>query len=175
MSIQDDELFQPGGTAVIREVYDNDNAHEMFAEQLERALEASVQIIIIEPPRLSDETARWIAVGNCLHKTAVVAGLTSIACCFGWPENPYVYTPQVIISLCCTTLYTISWQFDPCVKYQVFADSKRLSNLPLLSTLSSTSPVVLMRQDDTRRKLLHCSVTLVATALIARKLFKLFN
>lgn len=65
-------------TAIIREVYDSENAHEAFGEELERALEAGCQMIIIEPSRLGDETARWIAVGNCLHKTAVVAGLGSI-------------------------------------------------------------------------------------------------
>lgn len=65
-------------TAIIREVYDSENAHETFGEELERALEAGCQMIIIEPSRLGDETARWIAVGNCLHKTAVVAGLGSI-------------------------------------------------------------------------------------------------
>lgn len=35
-------------------------------------------VIVIEPVRLGDETARWIAVGNCLHKTSVLAGLGSI-------------------------------------------------------------------------------------------------
>lgn len=34
--------------------------------------------IIIEPTRLADETGRWITVGNCLHKTSMVAGLASI-------------------------------------------------------------------------------------------------
>lgn len=70
--------YGSSGTAIIREVYDSENAHEAFGEELERALEAGCQMIIIEPSRLGDETARWIAVGNCLHKTAVVAGLGSI-------------------------------------------------------------------------------------------------
>ena len=49
-----------------------------FELELERALEASVPVIVIEPVRLGDETARWIAVGNCLHKTSVLAGLGSV-------------------------------------------------------------------------------------------------
>lgn len=58
--------------------------------ELERALEAGIHTIVIEPTTLGDETARWIAVGNCLHKTAVLAGFGSIVsglcyecmCCF---------------------------------------------------------------------------------------------
>lgn len=64
--------------AVIREIYDGENAQERFELELERALEAAVPVIVIEPVRLGDETARWISVGNCLHKTAVLAGLGSI-------------------------------------------------------------------------------------------------
>lgn len=64
--------------AVIREVYDSEYAHQAFALELERALDASCTIIVIEPTQLGDETARWISVGNCLHKTAVLSGLGSI-------------------------------------------------------------------------------------------------
>lgn len=67
-----------GELAVIREVYDSNSAHETFEIELERALEAGVLTIIIEPTTLGDETARWISVGNCLHKTAVLAGIGSI-------------------------------------------------------------------------------------------------
>jgi len=109
--------------------------------ELERALEASVPVIVIEPVRLGDETARWIAVGNCLHKTSVLAGLGSVItgkhvmknstfpntnnCIFCsisgvfCDNRPYIYTPLGVLSLLCTGLYTASWQFDPCCKYQV--------------------------------------------------------
>lgn len=43
---------------VIREVYDSSNAHERFEAELEKALEAKVDFIIIEPPRLGDETGK---------------------------------------------------------------------------------------------------------------------
>ena len=59
-------------------MYDSDAAHEVFELELERALEACIQTIVIEPTTLGDETARWISVGNCLHKTAVLAGFGSI-------------------------------------------------------------------------------------------------
>lgn len=44
---------------VIREVYDSSNAHERFEAELDKALEAKVDFIIIEPPRLGDETGMW--------------------------------------------------------------------------------------------------------------------
>jgi hypothetical protein len=71
--------LDPSKVAIIREVYDTDNAHETFELELERALEAGCNIIVVEPSRLGDETARWIAVGNCLHKTAILSGIGAIA------------------------------------------------------------------------------------------------
>lgn len=47
--------------------------------ELERALEAGVSVIVIEPEPLGEETARWIYVGNLLHEVAVYSGLCSIA------------------------------------------------------------------------------------------------
>lgn len=64
--------------AVIREIYDSEYAHQGFAMELERALDAGCRYIVIEPSQLGEETARWISVGNCLHKTAVVSGLGSL-------------------------------------------------------------------------------------------------
>jgi hypothetical protein len=71
--------LDPSKVAIIREVYDSENSHETFELELERALEAGCSVIIVEPSRLGDETARWIAVGNCLHKTAVLSGIGAIA------------------------------------------------------------------------------------------------
>lgn len=70
--------LDPSKVSIIREVYDTDNAHETFELELERALEAGSSIIVVEPSRLGDETARWIAVGNCLHKTAILSGIGAI-------------------------------------------------------------------------------------------------
>lgn len=105
-------------TQVIREVYEGDE-HETFENELEKALEAKVKYIIIEPQRLGDETARWIRVGNCLHKTAVVSGLASIVCGAIMPERPVFSAPLCAISIFCTGLYTISWNVDCCCQYQV--------------------------------------------------------
>lgn len=64
--------------AVIQEVYDGEYSQQCFAMELERALDAGCEVIVIEPTQLGDETARWISVGNCLHKTAVVSGVGAI-------------------------------------------------------------------------------------------------
>lgn len=64
-------------TAIIREVYDNDNSQEIFEQELDNALEAGYKYIIIEPTQLADETVRWITVGNFLSKTAIISGALS--------------------------------------------------------------------------------------------------
>ncbi|XP_076030272.1 transmembrane protein Pmi isoform X4 [Oratosquilla oratoria] len=160
--------------AIIREVYDSDSAHETFELELERALEAGVATIVIEPTTLGDETARWIAVGNCLHKTAVLSGFGSIVAGLIWQDSPYVCVPLGTLSLFCTGVYTVSWQFDPCCKYQVDNDTGRLSRLPLQS-LTSASPIVLVRRNDSKRKILHSSVSLIAFSYCMWKLYHLYK
>jgi len=158
--------------AVIREVYDSEFAHQDFAVELERALDAGCSIIVIEPTQLGEETARWIYVGNCLHKTAVLSGLGALVTGLIWPDKPLLCTPLGVLSLLCTGLYTASWQFDNCVKYQEERDPRRLSKLQVLSAMSAASPVVLVRKDDTRRKILHCTVSLAAASFCAFRLYR---
>lgn len=105
-------------TQVIREVYEGDES-DTFENELEKALEAKAKYIIIEPQRLGDETARWILVGNCLHKTAVASGLVSIVCGAIFPDRPMLCTPFCAVSIFCTGLYTVSWNVDHCCQYQV--------------------------------------------------------
>lgn len=52
---------------------------DTFIAELDRALISQYDYIIIEPSKLGDETSRWINVGNCLHQTAVLTGLASVA------------------------------------------------------------------------------------------------
>lgn len=73
----------------------------------------------MEPLRLGDETSRWISVGNCIHKTAVLSGITGIIATFVWPERPIIYLPIAMFSLASMVVYTVSWSVDPCSKYQV--------------------------------------------------------
>ncbi|XP_075220394.1 transmembrane protein Pmi isoform X2 [Lycorma delicatula] len=175
MSLKDDRELNPKDVAIIREVYDSENAHEAFGDELERALEAGCEIIIIEPSRLGDETARWISVGNCLHKTAALSGIATIVTGLVWPDKPFTYTPLGIVSFFCTGIYDISWQFDPCCQYQVNKKTDILAKLPVYSNLTSSSPVVLIRKSDFRRKLLHTCITLASTLFCVWKLYIVYN
>ena len=154
---------EPVDYVIIREIYENDNSSEDFENELERALELDVNTIIIEPTKLGDETARWIAVGNCLHKTAVLAGFGSLFSGNVWPDKDWVTFPLGFSSIVCAGVYAVSWQFDPCCKYQVEYNTRKLQRLPL-HDLTSSSPIVLVRKDDRLRKLLHNSVSLAAGA-----------
>ncbi|KAB0804703.1 hypothetical protein PPYR_01673 [Photinus pyralis] len=166
-----DRPLYSSNVAVIREIYDSEYAPQTFALELERALDAECSIIVIEPTQLGEETARWIYMGNCLHKTAVVSGLGAILTGLIWSDKPIVCVPFGVVSLLCTGFYTISWQFDNCVKYQEERDPKRLSKLQVVTAMSAALPVVLVRKDDTRRKIVHCTVSLAAAAFCAYKLY----
>ncbi|XP_054710349.1 transmembrane protein 11, mitochondrial-like [Uloborus diversus] len=170
----DRDILTSMNLAIIREIYDGENAHEVFENELEKALEAKCACIVIEPTKLGEETARWISVGNCLHKTAVLSGFGSILSSIVWPDKMYISFPLNGISFFCTGLYAVSWQSDPCCKYQVEADPRNLEKLPL-HTIPSTSPVVLVRKDDTRRIVLHTAITLLAMAFCAFRIYKSFK
>ncbi|CAG4981020.1 unnamed protein product [Parnassius apollo] len=135
---ESDSDLKPSSVAIIREVYDSENAHIKFEMELERALEAGVRVIVIEPEPLGEETARWIYVGNLLHKVSVYSGLCSITSGLIW--NSLACAPFGIVSVLCAGCYTLSWQWDPCCKYQEDKNRRRLATLPALSDLTSASP-----------------------------------
>ncbi|XP_072168122.1 transmembrane protein 11-B, mitochondrial-like [Diadema setosum] len=164
--------LQPVDCAIIHEIYDNGSAQERFEYELDQALEAKRSIIIIEPSRLGDETARWIMVGNCLHKTSVLSGMACLVAPAMLPSSTvnFVMVPTGAVSLVCALLYGVSWQFDPCCKYQVEYDTRNLSRLPLHS-LTTATPVVLVRKDDKYRKALHNLVAGLAAALLVYKVY----
>ncbi|KAG7243691.1 hypothetical protein INR49_011248 [Caranx melampygus] len=160
---------------IVHEIYNGENAQDQFEYELEQALEAQYKYIVIEPTRIGDETARWITVGNCLHKTAVLSGAACLLTPLSLPAeySRYVALPAGALSVACAALYGISWQFDPCCKYQVEYDSQKLSRLPL-HTLTSSTPVVLVRRDDIHRKRLHNTIALAALAYCAKKIYELY-
>jgi len=158
---------------VVSDSYD----YETTLSLLENALDAQSPVIIIEPTQLGDETSRWIRVGNCLHKTAV---LSAVGCVAVGAVVPPASSPVSITASCvglglgsvaCAGLYAVSWQFDPCCKYQPTDDTKILRRLPFV-VLSSTSPVVLIRRDDTRRKWLQ---NLLAAAAALMCIWRLYH
>jgi len=158
---------------VVSDSYD----FETTLSLLESALDTQAPVIIIEPTGLGDETSRWIRVGNCLHKTAV---LSAVGCVAVGAVVPLVSSSVGITTSCvglglssvlCAALYAMSWQFDPCCKYQPTDDAKILRRLPFV-LLSSTAPVVLVRRDDTRRKWLQ---NLLASAAALMCIWRLYH
>ncbi|XP_028561193.2 transmembrane protein 11, mitochondrial isoform X1 [Podarcis muralis] len=160
---------------IVHEIYNGENAQDQFEYELEQALEAQYKYIVIEPTRIGDETARWITVGNCLHKTAVLAGTACLFTPLAVPVDysHYISLPAGVLSIACCTLYGISWQFDPCCKYQVEYNAYKLSRLPL-HTLTSSTPVVLVRKDDLHRKRLHNTIALAALVYCVKKIYELY-
>lgn len=137
--------------------------------ELERALEAQAGYIVIEPRNLGDETARWIKVGNCLHKTGVMTGIVSSLVCGVDNSRGYVITTCGAVSVVCAGVYAISWQYDPCCKYQVEDNVPKLERI--IGCLSSVRPVVLVRRDDTRRKTLHNLFALLSGIICAYRFY----
>ncbi|XP_014212264.1 transmembrane protein 11, mitochondrial isoform X2 [Copidosoma floridanum] len=161
--------------AIIREVYNDENAHDHFEYELEKALDLECQLIVIEPTKLGDETARWIAVGNCLHKTAALSGLAAIVTGLMCDDKPYLWASFGLTAAVSCGLYTVSWQFDPCCKYQVETDTSKLPNAEVLAVLGPSSPTFLVRKDDSRRKILHSTVTALALSICAWRLYQVFK
>lgn len=51
------------------------NPQEEVEEELECALEAGCKTIVIEHVAIGEATSRWISIGNCLQKTALITGV----------------------------------------------------------------------------------------------------
>ncbi|KAI5697838.1 hypothetical protein M8J76_015225 [Diaphorina citri] len=155
---------------IISEVYDGDS--DGFELQLDNALDENYKIIIIEPSKLGDETTRWIAVGNWIHKVAVFSGLGSITVGFVCPTKPVLYLPLYVISLLSVGLYTISWQLDPCCKYKV-TDKSILTKFHIeQKQLSSPSSTILLKTSIASTIWLHNIVLITATGICAYKFYK---
>ncbi|KAK3593339.1 hypothetical protein CHS0354_031401 [Potamilus streckersoni] len=157
---------------IIREIYENGDAQEEFEQELERALEARAKIIVIEPMKLGNEIARWIAVGNFLHKACCLSGCGVFLTELIFPEKMLIKLPLGMLSIMCAAVYGISWQNDPCCKYQVEGNVQRLKEVLPVYKLSSCTPVILVRKDDTRRKFLQ---NFIAGAVGLLGLWKLYK
>ncbi|EDV27901.1 uncharacterized protein TRIADDRAFT_52909 [Trichoplax adhaerens] len=166
------ELNDSPSCAIIREIYDSENSHEQFELDLENALEARYDVIVIEPASIGDETSRWITVGNCLHKTAVIAGIGCLFSPLFLPTSWKVLSfSSGAVSVTSASIYGLSWQFDPCCKYQLERDSLKLAKLAL-PNLTSSSPVILVRKDDSYRKKLQNFFAIASACYCALTLYK---
>lgn len=156
---------------VIREIYDGQDSYEKFILELDKALDERYETIIIEPPKVGEETSSWIRVGNCLHQTAIVAGVGSLAATLVWPHNLHISASLCCVSTFCCSIYWISWSYDPCVKYQVERNPVVLKHrIPNYSEFAS--PVVLKYKDNKYVKCAHRSVSLLAAAFCLYRVYQ---
>lgn len=160
---------------IIRVSYEP-NAKDVMECDLEVALENSYQIIVVEPVELGNETVRWIQVGNFLHKSAVICSLGTLVSMPFLPFSVSKFTavPLGVFALCCAGLYDLSWQFDPCCKYQVDYQGTELPSIPT-HELRSRSPVVLVQRNDKYRKMLHNTLALAVMAYLGWQCYLLYR
>lgn len=164
---------RPGGRpqyVIIKDATRDPNVTEEDVEhELERAFEEEAELIIIEPKYLGDEVSRWITLGNFLHKASVISGIL----CFGFQrfdkERYYLIIGLGTFSSLCAISYAVCWKGDPCCKFQVADQVPDLERM--VANLTSANPVVLVRKNDNRRKVLHNIVATLSGIVCARKLF----
>lgn len=135
------------GCVVIREVYENGLASEFFALQLDYALDAGAQVIVIEPSRLGRETAQWLAIGAGLRHAALSASSLSLITAALRYDGACMLCATAAGAL--ATVYAVSWRPDPCSKYHVERDTRQLQRLPLRD-VGCTAPVILVRREHSR-------------------------
>jgi len=163
---------------VIQELVQDYNAlgYKQALAELDQALIEMYPTIVIEPLRLGDDTARWILVGNLLHRTTVWAGIGGCVSVALLPDSALLWlpVPLAILSLGSFVGYTASWMSDPCRNYQVEQDKQRLAALNLNNLSSSNSVVVLTLTDDFRRRCMHSAVALFTASVFSFRLYKYF-
>lgn len=144
--------------------------------ELETALEEGCTIIVVEPMVLGQETVGWIRMGNFLHKSAVLASLTGLVSlpCLPGSVARVTALPLGLFGVCCAFLYDVSWQFDPCCKYQVDYHGHELAHVPS-HELHSRTPVVLIRKNDKYRRRLHNGLALLFLSFLGWKLYQHFS
>merc|ERR1712223_590391 len=166
---------------VIREVYDSDNAQEIFELELEKALQTGCKTIIIEPTALGEDTERWLSYGYYLYSSSLLTGLSSVFIALYWSEKRLLPFPLSFTSCLCASLYTVCWAFDPCSQYKVEKTSatKRSSRKRQISSTTSSNkdlslvipPVVLIRQTTSSlSNSAHLVLTLTSFTLCLWKL-----
>ncbi len=147
-----------------------------LACQFENALEQEFTLIVVEPVGLGNESIRWIKVGNFLHKSAVITSIMTLCVSPLISTHISLFTtfPLGIMGISSAVLYNISWQYDPCCKYQVDYRGKEVTRIPS-HDIHSPSPVVLVRRNDKYRKVLHNSLSLVVLGYMGWKLYNYFS
>jgi hypothetical protein len=143
--------------------------------QFENSLERGYALVVVEPPGLGHNCIRWIRVGNFLHKSAVISAIGTLVITPLLPREVSFCTtfPLGAFSIGCATLYGLSWQHDPCCKYQVDYKGRELTKIPS-NAIHSSSPVILVRRNDKYRKIVHNALALAVTGYLGYILYKHF-
>lgn len=143
---------------------------DILEKELERAFEEKYDVIVVEPRFLGDEVIRWITFGNFLHKSSVLTSIGTLILLPTLPKHLHIYLtiPIGVFGITCSALYNVSWQFDPCCKYQVDRHGSQLSIIPS-QELTTSSPVVIVRRNDLYRKILHTSLAVVVLGIFSWK------
>lgn len=89
-----------------------------------------------------------------------------------WGDRPYICGPFGFTAAISCGLYTVSWQFDPCCQYQVETDTSKLPHVEVLAVLGPSSPTFLVKKDDTRRRILHTTITILALSISAWRIYQ---
>ena len=157
---------------VIREIYNGVDAQELFENELDRALDAGCDLIVIEPERLGEDTVRWIGLGECLHCTVLVTGSGSVVTSLLWEEKPYIYCPLTGLGLFCAAFYNFSWKQDPCSMYRTATQTEKEQCTRNLAPQSHT--VLIRRQggQSGHRSLIQSAVALISITFSVWKLYK---
>jgi len=156
---------------VIREVYENGQASEYFAMQLDYALESGVGTIVIEPSRLGRETSQWLAIGSLLRRSALVMGSVSVLS--GALDRDWLCLPLGALATVMSTLHVVSWRPDPCSRYRVERNTRQLQRLPLHGVTCS-APVVLVKCENLfLRNVCYDSVSFASVLVGSWRLYKL--
>lgn len=144
--------------------------------RFEKALEKEYVLIIVEPAGLGHNSIRWIRVGNFLHKSAVISAIGTVAITPFIPMKYALFTtiPLGVFGVLCAGVYGLSWQFDPCCKYQVDYKGRELTRIPS-HEIRSPSPVVLVRRNDKYRKILHNTLSVVVVGYLSWVLYQHFK
>lgn len=162
------------GGFIIRDVYEDKSTPEKFEAQLDKAFRGKENIILIEPVKLGGEIKQFIVLGNRFHKSAVLCGLGSLVAMASLPseKSHLVSLPLAVTGWFCTAVYDLTWQFDPCSKYQLLRDKSKL-NLNVIGKLNSTSALVIERKDDRVRKILHNALSIATLMYFSWKYYSL--
>ena len=85
-----------------------------------------------------------------------------------------ISVPLGLASISCAVMYGVSWQYDPCSKYQLDHHGLSMANIPTAELTADTS-IVLVRRNDVYRKRLHNSVAVLVCIMFGWQLYKRYS